>query len=339
MKSTRQRMDDKKQTRQAQRMADEYSSKEAKVGPDNDGAFRSWVPDYIANHYVNKPKSLKRYQLAWARICEWCRAFHIEHPAAVRYQHAQEFMDWRKAQGASQNTARLELKFFSFVMQEAMRREYTEKNPLSLAKIQRAKAAEKKELTGEDFAAARTAFSNRTGAPWMLTVFEICAHLGCRFNEAEFGPEVVDFKNMLVRLTDSKRQADDPRKNFTVPLTPALAKHLRVVFENRQRTAPPISASGEHNRQFNKTLKAACGATSHSLRVSFITRCHRAGLTESQAMRLVNHSTRLVHSVYTKLNIEDARAAAALVPPPAPPEILAPSGRRSSSRKKGIPAS
>ena len=330
--STRCRIDDAKDTRRAQRMAEEASKKEAQSAPMH-GAFTEWTAAYLEAHFANA-HSKKRYELAWQRCREWMRERNIRHPAEIRYEHATDFMDWRKAQGASHNTARLELKLFSFVMQEALRREIAQRNPLALAKIARTPAKPKKELTTEDFASARAAFAGR--APWMLTVFEICAHLGCRFNEAEFGAEDVDFKQKIVWLIDSKRKDGDPRKRYAVPLPESLAAHLREVFEKRPRTSGRLT--GDQNRVFNSVLKSASGATSHSLRVSFVTRCHRAGLSESQAMRLVNHSTRLVHAVYSKLNLDDARAAAALVPPPGAREIPAPTERSSSGRKKGTPS-
>jgi integrase len=226
-------------------------------------------------------------------------------------------MAWRTgAEGGPclANTARLELKLWSFVMAEAARREFTESNPLALAKVPRAPAPPKKELTPADFAAARRAFAARKTAPWMLTAFEICAHLGCRFSEADLGREDVDFATGLVWVTDAKRAVTDPRKRFAVPMPLPLQKTLKRALRSRERTTPKLV--GEQNRQFNRTLKAATGATSHSLRVSFITRCHRAGLSESQAMRLVNHSSRLVHAVYSKLGVGDAREAAARVPAP-----------------------
>lgn len=330
--STRCRIDDAKDTRRAQRMAEEASKREAQSAPMH-GAFAEWTAAYLESHFANA-RSKKRYFLAWQRCLEWMRTHGIRHPAEVRYEHAADFMDWRKAQGSSHNTARLELKLFSFVMQEALRREICVKNPLALAKVSRTPSKPKKELTLEDFSAARAAFASR--APWMLTVFEICAHLGCRFNEAEFGKDDVDFQQKIVWLIDSKRKDGDPRKRYAVPLPESLAAHLREVFKKRPRTSGRLT--GDQNRVFNSILKAASGATSHSLRVSFVTRCHRAGLSESQAMRLVNHSTRLVHAVYSKLNLDDARAAAALVPPPGLPETPAPTARSSSGRKKGTPS-
>jgi hypothetical protein len=313
-RSTRLRHDCPKQTRAARRMAEVASAEEAKIGPIDSGEFAAWVLDYLSSHY-KRPQSLKRYTAAWMRLCDFMRERGIRHPGHVRYEHATDFMAWRTAQGVVHNTARLELKFFSFVMQEALRRELCQKNPLSLAKIGRKPVAQKPDLDSGDFKKARAAFTARHSAPWMLTVFEICAHLGCRFREAEFGAEAVDFEKRIVWLTDSKREETDPRKHFGVPMPDTLSRHLREVFSTRTRTAPDLT-QGEQNRQFNKTLKAACGATSHSLRVAFITRCHRAGLSESQAMRLTNHSTRLVHLIYSRLSVEDARSAAEKVPPP-----------------------
>jgi hypothetical protein len=313
-KSTRLRHDCPKQTRAAHRMAQEATAAEAKVGPTDAGEFREWVMAYLREHYT-EAKSLKRYTAAWLRIVDFNNERGIRHPLHVRYEHAADFMTWRKGQGVKHNTARLEIKFYSFILQEALRREYCQKNPLSLALISREPVAQKPDLDLESFRKARAAFAARTTAPWMLTVFEVCAHVGCRFREAEFGPESVDFEKKILWITDSKRDDTDPRKRFGVPLPDTLAEHLRDVFKTRKRTAPDLT-HGEQNRQFNITLKGACGATSHSLRVAFITRCHRAGLSESQAMRLTNHSTRLVHLIYSRLSVDDARDAAAKVPPP-----------------------
>jgi hypothetical protein len=49
-RSTRCRHDDAKQTRAAQRMAEEASALEAKVGPEASGDFSAWALDYIRRH-------------------------------------------------------------------------------------------------------------------------------------------------------------------------------------------------------------------------------------------------------------------------------------------------
>jgi hypothetical protein len=173
----------------------------------------------------------------------------------------------------------------------------------------------------------------------MRTVFEMMLHLGCRFAETSIPLENIDLTRDIIHLIDSKRADGDPRKLYAVPLPANLRPYL-IALKNsgKARTVPLLTR--EDNRRFNIILKeATAGATSHSLRVAFISRCHRAGLTELQAMRLVNHSTQLVHRIYSRLGVEDVRAAMAAMPQPVPPPDLpespAPSAASSCARKKG----
>jgi hypothetical protein len=330
--ATKLRHDDRKETRDARRLAEKRSVKEAQVAPDNTGEFRAWVSDYIANHY-ERASTHMRMTAAWEAISEWLNLRNLQHPRQVRYEHAQDFMHWRKGT-AMHNTARLELKFLSFVLNEAIRREYCERNALAQAKIERQAPPEKPELSDNMMVKARQAFANE--APWMGVVFEIMAHIGCRFAESSIPMERIDFEKMILWIEDSKRKANDPKKLFAVPMTGQLTKIL-LPLRTRDRTIPRLTA--EMNQRFNTVLKRTVGTTSHSLRVSFISRCHRAGLTEQQAMRLVNHSSRLVHRIYSRLNVEDARQAMQKVPlPPPPPDViqnLLPNARSSYVRKKG----
>jgi integrase len=181
----------------------------------------------------------------------------------------------------------------------------------ALAKVERTPAAQKPELGEKLLRAARAAFEKRP--LWMRSIFEICAHIGCRFSEAAMPLSQVDFKRKIIWIEDSKRPPGDPRKMYSVPMPTSLVDYLKTIRKH-PRTAPPVT--GDMNRVFNIVLKKATGATSHSLRVSFISRCHRAGLSEMQAMRLVNHSSQLVHRIYSRLSVEDARAAMSKVTPP-----------------------
>jgi site-specific recombinase XerD len=308
--STKLRHDDPADTRKADRLCQAASEREAKVSPDGDAHFIRWVPGYIAGHYT-RSASKKRYDIVWQNISKWIKVRNVRHPRQVKYEHAKDFMDWRKEDGASHNTARLELKFFSFIMQEAMRRDHCEKNPLALAKIEKTVSKEKADLSPADLLACREAFKGRP--TWMRTVFEICASIGCRFAEASVPMSNVDFVEGVIWIVDSKRKEGDPRKRYPVPMPEGLSSYLSGLV-GQDRTAPVPNR--KMNSRFNDVLKSACGVTSHSLRVAFISRCHRAGLSESQAMRLVNHSTEAVHRIYTRLSLGDARVAMARVEPP-----------------------
>jgi hypothetical protein len=111
----------------------------------------------------------------------------------------------------------------------------------------------------------------------MSIVFEIMAHIGCRSAESSIPTERIDFEKMILWVEDSKRKPGDPKKLFAVPMTEQLKKIL-VPLRTRDRTVPPLT--GAMNQRFNVVLKRAVGTTSHSLGVSFISRCHRGGLTE-----------------------------------------------------------
>ena len=314
--TTRFRHDDPAQSRAAQKLCHTACKEEAQVAALPDGEFSDWVPTYITRHYKRAP-SLKRYEAAWLRLSQWLRKHRLRHPRQIRYEHVEEYMTWRNEQGVSQNTARLEMKFFSFLMREAMRRDFCEKNPIALANIPRKPSPEKPDLQDDSLLAARAAFIKRPA--WMRTVFEICSHIGCRFAESSLPMSRVDFDKKLIWIEDSKRDEGDPRKIYAVPMPDSLINYL-LTLKGQERTTQVLTR--EMNRTFNIVLKASTGATSHSLRVSFISRCHRAGLSEAQAMRLVNHSTRMVHRIYSRLSVDDARAAMAQVaPPPLSPGI------------------
>ena len=320
-KSTGLRRDDPSESRKAQKMAAAASQQEAQVSSQLDGAFSLWVASYLKSNYSN-PRSLKRYTIAWERILEFMQERRIRHPREVRYEHAIDFLTWRKESGVLHNSARLELKFFSFIMQEALRRQYADRNPIALQKTPREIPRSKKDLNLVEMEKVRDAF--KTKPEWMRTVFEICAHLGCRFSEAEIPREDVDFAHELIWLTDSKRPIEDPKKRYAVPLPSTLGEYLKKVFEKNDKTVGNLI--GDRNRAFNQVLTEAVGekVTSHCLRVSFITRCHRANISENKAMRLVNHSSQLVHRIYSKLTAEDLRIDAALVPPPFAPKTPLP---------------
>jgi Phage integrase SAM-like domain len=123
------------------------------------------------------------------------------HPRQIRYEHAQDYVHWRKAT-AMHNTARLELKFFSFLLNEAIRREYCERNSLAQAKVERQVPPEKPELSDAMMIEARQALANE--APWMGIVFEIMAHIGCRFAESSIPNERIDFEKSSCGLRTRK---------------------------------------------------------------------------------------------------------------------------------------
>jgi hypothetical protein len=316
-KNLKLRHDDEKETARALKEAAKSATKEAIVGPTKGEEFTTWVPAYIEAHYKHERTKTRSLHF-WSNLSSWLRSNKIRHPRHLKHVHAQEYMEHRKKAGASHNTSRIEVKFLSFLMKEAIRREFADRNPLGGEIIAIRPPREKPELNDADIHAARVKFlDTRPEEKWTRVCFEILINLGCRFNESRIHKRDIDFKGMTILMEDSKRDDADPRKYFTVPMGEQLATFLQAITWHDGYTLPVLDHHA--NRKFNRIMKRACNATSHSCRVTFITRCHRAGLSESEAMRLVNHSTDLVHRVYSKLNVEDARKALAKVPALPPP--------------------
>ncbi len=334
------RIDDPKDSAKALKEAAKSTTGEVVARPRRGENFSEWVPDFIASHYV-KALTRERSLYFWRTIHVFLHENGLRHPREVKYEHAAAYMAWRKGDlgnNASHNTARNEVKFLAFLLNEAIRREFAERNPIALARIELALPKAKREIDDSEIVAARAEFAKEEA--WMTTAFEILINLGCRFTEARIARSRINFENLTIQITDSKRDDLDPRKYFTAPISSQLAKFLKTVPFYDGFTLPPITK--QMNRCFNRALnRAVGGVTSHCCRVSFISRCHRAGLSEHEAMRLVNHSTRMVHRLYSKLNVEDARSSMERVPlpPPLKPKKRAPSGGSSSSRKKGTPSS
>jgi hypothetical protein len=229
--STKLRVDSDTDTRKAQKLADKKTRDEQQLVPKVGGDFMSWVPVYLEKHYTN-PHSLKRYQAAWIPVSTWLRENKLKHPHHIRYQHAQEYMDWRKSEdggATSHNTARLELKFFASVMAEARRREITDRDPFKDAKISKEAAAQKRELTDAEIDKINAVM--KTKPSWMGVVFQIQINLGCRFNEARIPKEHFNFKGKpcCVIIEDSKRKPTDPRKRFEVPIHEDFVPYLKKI--------------------------------------------------------------------------------------------------------------
>jgi site-specific recombinase XerD len=312
--STRLLRGDTKQTRAAQRIADKKTMDESRVGRVQ-GAFRDWVRQYITDHYTTE-STRRRCLHAWERLAEWLNLKGIRHPREIRHEHAREYLNWRKPD-ASVNTALYELHFLAFIINEAIRREFAERNVMLRLGIGRQPAKLKPELTDEQINAARAAFSAQNRAPWMRISCEIQLYLGCRISETSIPLADIRFMRQDITITDAKRKATDPKKRYTVPLDPALVPTLLCI--TGERTVPVITR--EMESRYNAVLNETIGTTSHSFRVTFISRLWESGVDERDAMNLVNHSRKEVHAIYARTDTDRLRPARSRLVLPAPPEI------------------
>ncbi len=344
-RSTGLRRDSPHDTRKARNLAAKASADEAAISSTSGGqaALARWVPAFIESHCATRSQGYRRrLVIAWKAIRLFLSEQKIVFPWHIRYEHASLYLAWRQkravhGQKVCHNTALLELKFLSHLVNEAVRRGYCAANPIARLGIGRMPPSRhKRELTDPEIDALLKASLSEPA--WLRRALRIALYTGCRFSECQIAISDVDLTKRTITIRDAKRSEADPRKRFTIPMP----EELRPVFEEMIANGETITAAltRSHNAKMNNFFRRCGIETSfHSLRVTFVTRCHRSGLSMAEAMRLVNHSSELVHRIYSRLDVEDARRARAKVRLPSlAQETRAPRLRRSSVPRTDIPA-
>lgn len=334
-KSTGMRIDSETETAQARVWCSKLALREAQH--DTKGGVVDhwdWVDAFMVNH-CQSPKTLAAYRSRWRHIRHFMTFKGIASPADVRFTHGAEFVTWRQLpkknrKQASKNTALLELKTWSQVMQHASQRSggaFT--NPLIKLGIAKDKPARKAEFTDEEIEKCLAALESEP--EWMRLSFTIALHTGCRLRETALVMRLVDFKRMTITF-DTPKGGED--KAFSRPLPKVLVPVLEPLKSRTVTHTFPFQPSRQFQLFFRRL--GLQHLTFHGLRVTYITRLARAGVPLSAAKRLVNHSSTAVHAIYQRLGVEDVREYADIqlfAPNPKPPAKASSSAGASKTRK------
>ncbi len=305
-RSTGKRADDPNDTAEAKALRAELEAKEhhrARVA--NSAGWDTWVPQYLERH-CETARTLQRYSGTWKWLALWLQTQRYHSPRAITYRNALEYVDWRtgyrKKTGKTvgRNTAIGELKLLAMILGEAVRLGHADSNPLVSLKLRGDKVKRKPELSDEEIVKIREAL--KTEPEWMGMAFDIALHTGCRLRETRIPTNCLDFKENKITFPSPK---GGESRAFSIPMPSA----LRERFEDLRRSKTkhtlefPFQPSRRWQQFFIKLkLPHLCF---HCLRVTYVNRLRRAGVPREAAMRLVNHSSELVHQVYQREKVED----------------------------------
>lgn len=299
VRSTKYRHGIQSETRKAREQCAEATLEETRRARRED-AWSTWVPDYLRARYSNAD-TRRRVMNAWQRLSEYLALRRIHAPQNLTYRASVEYLSWR-TEKAAHNTALLELKILGVICEEARRRGITASNPATRLGIARERGREKPELTDDNIKTIRTALTSEP--PWMRHAFEIALHQGCRLSETALFVSDVDLARG--RLHFRRTKGDKP---FTVPLNPGLKPLLKKLCRSTEDRIFELPAdAARHFHRFMKKV-ALPGVTFHCTRVTVASRLARAGYSITKAMRLLNHSSELVHRSYQRLQPEDVADA------------------------------
>jgi integrase len=305
-RSTGFRADDPNDTAKAKALRAELEAKEHhRVPVVNSEGWDTWVPKYLERHCETKG-TLQRYVGNWKWLALWLQTKRLHSPRSITYRNALEYLDWRtgfkKKNGkrAGRNTSIMELKLFAMIMGEAVRLGHADANPLVSLKLRRDRAAKKPELTDKEIHVIQNALKREP--EWMQTAFAISLHTGCRLRETRLPLNCLDFRENKITFPSPKGGED---RAFSVPMPSALRPLFERIRKSKQQFTVefPFQPSRRWQQFFIKVkMPHLCF---HCLRVTYVNRLRRAGVPREAAMRLVNHSSELIHQIYQREKVED----------------------------------
>jgi integrase len=261
-----------------------------------------WVESWLNSKWANE-ETTKRNLGRWKHIEHWLALTGFSHPSMIEFRHGAQFVEWREGRKArhrlcGRNTALGDAKLLGQLMGVAVQRGMVKANPIRKLGIAKNPAAEKREITDEEI--TRCIQNLEIEPDWMKLAFFIGLHTGCRLKETSLTMKLVDFKRGTITFPCPK---GGRKKAFTRPLPSELDPILRPLTGKERSHTLPEHASRSLGRFFKRC--GVEGVTFHNLRVSYVTRLHRAGVPLSAAMRLVNHSSEIVHEIYNRLSVDD----------------------------------
>lgn len=303
---------DARQTAEARVMEAELNAAQVNQALDKRAAEHGWgfVEEYLPTCSANS-STRNTYRNRWNWISLYLAQHKLRAPHEIEYRHANEYIkwrtDWKKRTGKTvcRNTAIYDIKFFAQLMEEAARRKLCAGNPLVKLKLVKDDPDEKPEITDAEFQIILPALEKLPREKqWMKYSFLIAMHTGCRLGDTRMEKMLWDFERDTITFLAPK---GGKKRNFSVPMPAALRPLLLEV--KKKHLQPQLKFPFQPSRKWQHFfhtlgLDHLCF---HCLRVTFITRLARHGVSLARAMRLVNHASTTVHRIYQRLNVEDVR--------------------------------
>jgi hypothetical protein len=233
-KSTEHRRDDPQGYKMALAVARDLSAEgrmARQVAPTS--RWPSWVPDWLKMKHHDCARTLECELGRWHWLDAFLTERKIHGPQGMNYLLGLDYMAWRTSQTKraskkhpAHNTALMELRLLSRVLQEAVHRGFIYANPLARINIKKHRPAEKPELTDAEIAIIRATLVKLEGHlpfrdRWMTICFEIALHQGCRVSETSV--PLSDINENAGRITFHAKR----HKVFTTLLHPALVPLIR----------------------------------------------------------------------------------------------------------------
>ena len=279
-----------------------------------------WAPQELKQRYgqPSQRKTLQRYERCYRALELWFAERSIIGPAQLNANSASDYVRWRETNHprrsgkfATRNTALLELKCLSVLLERARKLGFIDVNQVHRHGIKRGDIEEKPEISDHESKLIRKELAKRR-VQWMTDCFEVGMHQGCRLSETSMPLTWIDVERRVItfQIKGGKIKATALHPGL-IPLV----RRRRSEGAARLVDLAPM-ASKEWWLFFREIgMPHLCF---HCTRVTVITKMARAGVAEAVAMAYVLHSSSLVHKIYQRLGAADLGSAVAAINSPRP---------------------
>jgi site-specific recombinase XerC len=288
--------------RRVKMMALQESAKELEIPRGSSGW--EWVPGFLRTQFGEVSTTLQRYGEAWTALEIYIALKECLGPERVTHTLCYEYCDWRVScrehgmRPVKWNTALHELKVFSRILSEAVKRGMIQANPCFRLGLRRRNTRVKPEITHEEQAIIEEALKNQP--QWMQDSWTIAMCQGFRLSETNCPLSRVEFGLGTISVIGKGH------KVHTAPLHPKvreIALRAKQAKQERLLDRFPHKAS-LHWVKFFRSIGMS-HLSFHCTRVTVVTRLARSGASKAQTMAYVGHASETVHEVYLRLSAPD----------------------------------
>lgn len=271
----------------------------------------SWVIDLIRNHPVTE-STRWHYRNSWRHLARYMDergiTLHDFTPA-----EAHIYIGWRTTLRSTngktpcRNLALDDLKCLKWIQRMGRLHGRVTTTAMMDWRTRRDPVRKRPIFTDEEILRVRRMLDAHPDKAWMQICFEIGYQTGCRLRETRLDMRMVDLQAGIITFHAPK---GGQARAYTIPipsgLRPLLAK-IKATGATHAFDWPGAGTKISREWRLMLNLAGLPSHTFHSLRTTRVTNLRKAGVPQSAAMRLVNHSSSLVHELYQRHFVEDLR--------------------------------
>jgi len=309
-KPTKYRVDNTLHRAKAQEEAAKLSVGERTVKSDH-----AWVVGMIESHPVCA-STKRHYHNSWRHLSRFIdeSGITLEEFSPI---HADQYITWRldhprtNGKPVCRNMAVDDIKALKWIHRQGRLRGLVRTVAMLDYRTKKSPVTKRPVFTDYEIASVRKRIANimefDPSFEWMFISFEIGYATGCRLRETRLDLRLVDLHAGTITFPEPKGGV---ARAYTIPIPTTILPLLSRLKASGRRYAFDWPGHGTKVSQAWRIVFNLCGLfkhTFHSLRATRVTNLRKAGIPQSVAMRLVNHSSTLVHELYQRHFVEDLR--------------------------------